>query len=306
MKYAVITDSNVAALYGKENCFVVPAGESSKSIQIIEKLACELVQKGYGRDTVIVGLGGGMICDLAGFLASIFCRGVPLILIPTTLLAMVDASIGGKTAVNVPEGKNLLGSTIFPEKVILHLPFLETLPDAEWENGIIEILKVGLLFDPDLFFHFSDLSLSSVIERAIEAKRRIVAQDPYDKGCRALLNFGHTIGHALESLSNYTLPHGKAVAAGIVIEARLSHVLGFLPSHDLDAIENHFPPLRLNYEPEKILAKLSSDKKAKGGVPHFILLKSIGEAYVKDGCFSHPVDTALLTKVLNETCLCSR
>jgi len=306
MKYAVITDSTIAAIYGNKNCFIVPAGESSKSIHMIEKLTSELVQKGYGRDTVIVGMGGGVICDLAGFLSAIFCRGVPLILIPTTLLAMVDASIGGKTAVNVPEGKNLLGSTVFPVKVILHLPFLKTLPSDEWENGIIEILKVGLLFDPDLFFHFSDLAISSVIERAIEAKRRIVAQDPFDKGCRALLNFGHTIGHALESLSNYTLSHGKAVAAGIVIESRLSHALGFLPSHDLDAIENRFPPLQLNYEPEKILAKLSSDKKAKGGVPHFVLLEKIGEAHVKDGCFSHPVDPSLLTQVLNEACLCPR
>ncbi len=306
MKYAVITDSTIAALYGLKQCFVVPVGESSKSIQQVEKLASELVQKGYGRDTVIVGLGGGMICDLAGFLSSIFCRGVPLILIPTTLLAMVDASIGGKTAVNVPEGKNLLGSTVFPESVILHLPFLETLPDAEWENGIIEILKVGLLFDPDLFFHFSDLSLSSVIERAIEAKRRIVAQDPYDKGCRALLNFGHTIGHALESLSNYTLSHGKAVAAGIVIESRLSHALGLLSQGDLDAIEHRFPPVELSDEPEKILEKLSSDKKAKAGVPHFVLLEEIGQAYVKDGCFSHPVDRTLIIKVLHETCLCSR
>ncbi len=306
MKYAVITDSTVAAIYGLKDCFIVHATESSKSIQMIEKLTSELVQKGYGRDTVIVGVGGGMICDLAGFLSAIFCRGVPLILIPTTLLAMVDASIGGKTAVNVPEGKNLLGSTVFPTKVILHLPFLETLPDAEWENGIIEILKVGLLFDPDLFFHFSNLLLSSVIEKAIEAKRRVVAQDPFDKGCRALLNFGHTIGHALESLSNYTLSHGKAVAAGIVIESRLSHALGFLPSHDLEAIENHFPPLQISEAPEKILAKLSSDKKAKAGVPHFVLLKKIGEPYVKEGCFSHPVDPTILTQVLHEACLCSR
>ena len=153
MKCAVITDTNVSRLYDPPDCFVVPAGESSKSLQTIESLASELSRRGYGRDTTIVALGGGMITDLAGFLAGTFCRGVPLILIPTTLLAMVDAAIGGKTAVNLPQGKNLIGSTTFPEKVIVHLPFLSTLPDIEWENGLIEVLKIGLLFDPHLFFH---------------------------------------------------------------------------------------------------------------------------------------------------------
>lgn len=157
MKYAVITDSNVAALYGKPDFFVVPAGEPSKSLETVQDLASRLFQNGYGRDTTIVGLGGGMICDLAGFLASSFCRGVPLILIPTTLLAMVDASIGGKTGVNLPEGKNLLGSTTFPQRVIVQPSFLKTLPDIEWENGIIEILKAGLLADPYLLPHAASI-----------------------------------------------------------------------------------------------------------------------------------------------------
>lgn len=305
MKYAFITDSNLLPIYGKDDWFVVPAGEPSKSLQMVEKLASQLAQRGYGRDTTLVAVGGGMIGDLVGFLASIYCRGVPFILVPTTLLAMIDASIGGKTGVNLPEGKNLLGSTTFPQQVILHLPFLETLPEAEWENGIIEILKVGLLFDPHLFFHFSHLSLKGIIERAVEAKRRIVAQDPYEKGCRSLLNLGHTLGHALESLSNYQLSHGQAVSSGIVLEARLSHAMGILPFEDLEIIEAHFPPARITADPEAIIHQLSRDKKARDGTAHFVLLEKIGVPYISEGKFTHPVNTTLLTQVLHEATLCS-
>ncbi|MGD0664984.1 MAG: 3-dehydroquinate synthase [Rhabdochlamydiaceae bacterium] len=306
MKYAVITDSNVAALYGKPDFFVVPAGEPSKSLETVQDLASRLFQNGYGRDTTIVGLGGGMICDLAGFLASSFCRGVPLILIPTTLLAMVDASIGGKTGVNLPEGKNLLGSTTFPQRVIVQPSFLKTLPEIEWENGIIEILKAGLLADPYLFYHMPHLSVESVIDRAIEVKRRIVARDPYEHGCRALLNFGHTIGHALESLSGYSLSHGRAVAAGIVLESRLSHAMGLLPADDLAIIESHFPPVEIYFEPSEIIKKLTVDKKTRGGTPHFVLLEKIGEPHVKEGTFCHPADENLLLEVLTESCMCTR
>lgn len=305
MKYAVITDSTVAALYGNRSCFVVPAGEASKNLQMIEHLSSELIRKGYGRDTTIVALGGGMITDLAGFLASTFCRGVPLILIPTTLLAMVDAAIGGKTGVNLPEGKNLIGTTTFPQKVILHLPFLDTLPAAEWENGIVEILKVGLLADPFLFFHLSRLPLPTIVERAIEVKRRIVAQDPFDQGRRALLNLGHTIGHALEAATQYTLSHGHAVAAGIVLEARLSHRMGILSHQDLQTIENHFPPASLPLNPEQILEKLSADKKCRGGIPHFVLLEAIGSPYMKEGRVTHPVPQNYIREVLHEACMCA-
>lgn len=296
MRYAIITDSNVAALYGSSDCFVVPAGESSKSLETIETLASKLSQQGYGRDTTLIGLGGGMITDLTGFLATIFCRGVPFILIPTTLLAMVDASIGGKTAINLAEGKNRLGSLSFPQKVIVHPPFLSTLPDIEWENGFVEILKVGLLKDPDLFYQASQLPIKELIHRAIEVKRRIVAQDPCETGPRALLNLGHTVGHALEALSHYTLPHGKAVATGIVLETRLSHALGALSSQDLHTIEARFPPPLVPYEPHQILQQLFADKKTKNGVPHFVLLKTIGEAHI------HPVDM----EMLREICLRAR
>jgi 3-dehydroquinate synthase len=306
VKYAIITDSNVAALYKIPHCFVVPAGESSKSLQTIESLALDLSRKGYGRDTTIVGLGGGMITDLAGFLATVFCRGVSLVLIPTTLLAMVDAAIGGKTAVNLSGGKNLIGSTTFPEQVIMHLPFLNTLPGAEWENGLVEVLKVGLLADPELFYNLSNIPVPLLIQRAIEVKRRLVARDPYDTGCRALLNLGHTIGHALETLSNYTLSHGQAVACGIVLEARLSHAMGLLSITDLLTIENRFPLACTSLDPHQIIQQLAVDKKSKGGIPHFVLLEKIGTPYIKEGQYCHPVDLDLLTQVLHEACLCPR
>ena len=293
MKYAIITDANVAALYNIEG-LIVPAGESSKSIEMVQYLASQLAEQGYGRNTTIIGIGGGMVTDLAGFVASTFCRGVPLILIPTTLLAMVDAAIGGKAAVNIPDRKNLLGSFILPEKVILHLPFLETLPDVEWENGVIEILKIGLLVDPYLFYHFSHIPLHELVHRAIEAKRRIVARDLHDKGARGLLNLGHTVGHALEALSGYTLPHGKAVGYGIVIEARISHAMGILSRDDLEIIEAHFPPVDIHLD--GLLQKL--------GQP-FVLLKKIGEPFVENEQYKHTVPYAIIKEVLDATCLCS-
>jgi 3-dehydroquinate synthase len=317
MKYAVITDAHVAPLYGEElvrvlranrytsDLFVVPAGESSKSLDAFQKLCSQMYAQGCGRDTTVIALGGGMITDLAGFVASTFCRGVPVIYMPTTLLAMVDAAIGGKTAVNLPEGKNLIGSYYFPQKVLLHFPFLKTLPDEEWENGFVEILKMGLIADPDLFYGFSKLSIETLVFRAIERKRRIVAQDPYDQGRRSLLNLGHTIGHALEALSDYTLSHGKAVGIGIVIEARLSHKMGILSAHDLHHIEATFPSTEFVTTPDALIRQLKVDKKARHGTPYFVLLEKIGKPYIKDGCFCHPVPETLLRQVLYDPSLCS-
>jgi 3-dehydroquinate synthase len=301
-QYVIITDTNVAALYGKLcpsiPLFTVLPGEQSKTLVSAQALSSQMIRSGCDRNTTVIALGGGMITDLAGFVASTFCRGVPLILIPTTLLAMVDASIGGKTAVNLPEGKNLIGSYYFPKQVILHLPFLETLPSAEWENGAVEILKMGLIGDPDLFYNFSHFSTAALIDRAIEGKRRIVAQDSYETGCRSLLNLGHTIGHALETLSNYTLSHGRAVAMGIVLEARLSHAMGLLPQEDLDAIEKGFPSFQLQFSPEQIITALKADKKSKGGIPHFVLLEKIGRPHVMESRFCHPVPISMLREVL--------
>lgn len=317
MKHVVITDSNVARIYGDSiidsyaalgydaHLMTVPPGEASKSIATFEYLCAQMADKGLGRDTTVVALGGGMITDLAGFVASSYCRGIPLICMPTTLLAMVDAAIGGKTAINLSYGKNLIGSYYFPERVILHFPFLETLPDHEWENGIVEILKMGLIADPELFNDFSTFAIPNLVFRAIEGKRRIVAQDPYETGCRSLLNLGHTMGHALEALSEYTLSHGRAVAMGIILEARLSYELGLLSSTDLHTIESRFPKAEFSISATQLMNQLKIDKKSRRGIPQFVLLEAVGKPHVKEGRFCHPVPENILTQVLYDACVCS-
>lgn len=320
MRYIIITDSNVANLYGEKvveayrvlghdvDLIIVAAGEASKSIKSFESIASQMADRGLSRDTTVVALGGGMITDLAGFVASVYCRGVPLICLPTSLLAMVDAAVGGKTAINLSHAKNWaknwIGSYYFPQKIILYFPFLETLPETEWENGIVEILKIGLIADPTLFYDASTLSIQTLVFRAIEAKRRIVAQDPYETGCRSLLNLGHTVGHALEALSEYTLSHGRAVAMGIVIEARLSYELGLLPANDWSLIEASFPKTELSISATQLMNQLKMDKKSRLGVPHFVLLEAIGRPHLKEGRFCHPVPEEVLTRILYDAGMC--
>lgn len=311
MRYAIITDQTVANLYGKAFCyhlqslgydsalFSFPAGEASKNRETKEQLEDALLEKGYSRDTTIIALGGGVVTDLAGFLASTFCRGVDLILIPTTLLAMCDAAIGGKTSVNTPQGKNMIGAFYFPKKILMDLGFLATLPEKEIFCGKVEILKAGLIADPELFYHFSTLPLKTSIDRAIEVKRQIVAQDPYDQRIRQWLNLGHTLGHALEAASNYQNSHGEAVAMGIVLEAKISSKLGYLPQEVLTQIEATFPPVVLNCPYEKILQALSLDKKSKNGELRFVLLQDIACPIVTD------VPLTLIEDILHDAAMCS-
>ena len=303
---AIITDHTVAALYGKRisayfqaPLFSFPSGEMCKTRATKEALEDQLLLAGYLRDTTIIGLGGGVVTDMAGFIAATFCRGVPLILIPTTLLAMVDAAIGGKNGVNTAHGKNMIGTIYHPEKVIIDPRFLKTLPEKELFNGRVEMIKHGLIADPGLIKTFD-------LHRAIEVKRRIVAQDDHETGIRSLLNLGHTLGHALEKLSDYTLSHGEAVAQGIVLESRISHALGILDSDSLALIEELFPLPALVFTPEKIAEALKSDKKRRGGLPHFVLLKKIGEPYLCGSEYCHPVPESILMKVLHDASLCRR
>jgi 3-dehydroquinate synthase len=283
VRSALITDDVVAQLYGQQFCkelkselFSFPSGETSKTRETKQRLENELLEKGFSRDTTIVALGGGVVLDLAGFLAATFCRGVDLVLIPTTLLAMVDAAIGGKTGVNTPQGKNLIGAFYFPKQIVIDLRFLTTLPQPEIWNGTVEILKAGLIGDQELFVNFSDLSWKERIQRAIEVKRRIVAQDLEERGVRRVLNVGHTVGHALETVSNYQLSHGQAVAMGIALEARISHAMGFLSCKDLAEIEKRFPPLAFDYDLDTVVQVMKLDKKIKDGTLYFALLKEIG------------------------------
>lgn len=311
MRYALITDDTVEKLYGESLChhltalgldiqlFSFPAGESSKTRATKEKLEDALLLEDFGRDTTIIALGGGVVTDLAGFLAATFCRGVKLILIPTTLLAMVDAAIGGKTGVNTDLGKNMIGAFYAPDQFFICPEFLKTLPEKEWFNGKVEMLKAGLIADADFFHNFSKIPLRQTIERAIEIKRRIIARDPYEKqGLRSILNVGHTLGHSFETLSNYQIPHGEAVAAGIVLEAEISHEMGILNSQALDLIQKTFPPIQVSFDFEALWDALQRDKKTVNGCPRFALLQDIGTPFAKDGAYCTEVSRLVLKKVL--------
>ncbi len=315
MRYALITDDHVEKLYGIPfynhlyslgldiQLFSFPAGESSKTRATKEKLEDALLSQGFSRDTTIIALGGGVVTDLAGFLASTFCRGVDLILIPTTVLAMVDAAIGGKTGVNTDLGKNMIGSFYSPQKLFILPEFLKTLPEKEWFNGGVEMLKAGLVGDGEFFQEFSNIPIEDAIERAIEIKRRIVALDPHEKGLRRVLNLGHTIGHALETLSDYTISHGQAVAAGIVLEARLSYEMGILKKEALEQIEGRFPPVTLSFDFKAVFDVIRKDKKSENGCPRFVLLQDIGVPLSCAGTYCQEVPLEILQRVLDETSL---
>lgn len=304
MRVAIIADQTVAKLYGEELqkgiagsiLLSFPAGEKYKTRKTKERVEDALLAQGFSRDTIIIALGGGVVTDLAGFLASTFCRGVPLILIPTTVLAMVDAAIGGKNGVNTESGKNMIGTFYPPKAVLFNFEYLKTLSEKEIWNGTVEMLKHGLIADPELFYTLEQMDLKEAIWRAAEVKRRIVARDPYESDLRRHLNFGHTIGHAIETLSDYEIPHGEAVALGLVVESRLSHALGILDAASLHEIEHRFAG-EIPFAPEEILPLLSIDKKSRKGIPHFVLLESIGKVH---GCA--PIPEKVLHNVLQASC----
>lgn len=315
----VVTDGNVARLHGEAvlagleaggfevHLLTVPPGERSKSWRQVTALTRELLAKGADRTTALMALGGGVVGDLTGFVASLFMRGMPLIQVPTTLLAMVDASIGGKTAINLPEAKNLLGTFHQPRLVAIDPEFLHTLPHKERLNGLAEVLKAGFIRDAGLLKllekeHprlFQDLELlSEVIFRAAAIKARIVAADEREGDIRRLLNFGHTLGHALEAASHYRLPHGQAVAHGMVAALQLSRQLtGLSPEACDDGIRlireaglARRPP---RVEKEAVLTALGHDKKRQAGALVFIVLRELGQAEV---CPQVPL--RLVTEVL--------
>lgn len=314
MKYALITDCNVGKLYGdtlyqklKElgypiELYSFPVGETYKNRETKQSLEDQLLRDGYRRDTVLIALGGGVVTDLVGFLASTFCRGVPFIAIPTTLLAMIDATVGGKTGINTVHGKNMIGAFYEPEHVILNLSYLNSLPQEEWFNGKVEMLKIGMVADRDFFYRFSTFTLEEAIKKSRQLKEEIVFRDPFEKtSIRQLLNLGHTLGHAIETASNYRVCHGLAVATGLVLEARISYEMGLLPFSILEIIEKTFPIIDTSYCVESVLEALSYDKKSYQGNVHFVLLKDIGDPIV-----SIRVSLDCIKRVLYDTSLCSR
>ena len=322
-RYTVITDSTVSALYGEEFLGVLkeagvkadliefPAGETSKNMETALTIIGELIRRGVDRSSTLIALGGGVTGDMTGFIASIYMRGIPFIQVPTTLMAQVDSSIGGKTGVDLPEGKNLLGSFFQPQAIFIDLRFLETLPEEEFTNGLAEIIKYGIIDDAELFALMEgkcdaikardpDL-LQTIVERSCKIKKGIVEIDEKDIGIRRILNFGHTIGHAVEAASGYAISHGNAVAAGMIAVARISQRMKYLPVRDAERIRNlvrsvgladHIPE---SIDTEEILAKIGTDKKKEGEIVHFVLLKKIGMPFVNGS-----VDESLIRETIEE------
>ncbi|MBN1966225.1 MAG: 3-dehydroquinate synthase [Anaerolineae bacterium] len=286
------TNTTLSPLYGRdlserlENAVTVtlPDGEQYKTLDTAGAVFSGLVKLGLDRGGLIIALGGGVIGDTMGFIAATYMRGVRFVQAPTSLLAMVDASVGGKTGVDLPEGKNLVGAFKQPEVVVIDPDVLATLPDVEWRCGLAEVVKHGLLADPALLEidRLQRERAAEFLPRAIQVKVDVVQQDPFEHGVRAHLNLGHTFGHALELVSGFTWKHGEAVAIGMAAAARLSARLALCDpalGDQIEALLNTLGlPTRLgSYDPEGLWEAMAADKKWRGGVPHFVLLKGIGQ-----------------------------
>ncbi|MBX3719814.1 MAG: 3-dehydroquinate synthase [Parachlamydiales bacterium] len=328
-KLVTIADSHIqsllvdkwAAFLKKQGVAVTkltfPAGEESKTREMKERLEDELFAHQCGKDTAIIAIGGGVATDLAGYVASTFCRGVSLLCIPTTLLCMVDAVIGGKTGVNTPFGKNLIGTYYPAEHIQIDTMTLSTLPDREWRNGLAEIIKHGLIRSPKLFQKLIDGHsqwikkdpefLQEVIYDSFLIKKDVVEADFQENGYRRILNFGHTVAHAIELLENYRIAHGEAVAVGMLAEANLSHRLGLLDKAVCEQIEHilklfEFPLAisdKLTFE--NLYGAMILDKKAKNAKPRFVLLEAIGSPAAFNGAYCTTIDDAILQEVIIST-----
>ncbi len=320
----VVTDANVAPLYlqkvlsaagiAVEDALVLPAGETQKSWATLETVIDWLLATRLPRDGVVLALGGGVVGDLAGFAASIYQRGVDFVQLPTTLLAQVDSSVGGKTGVNHPRGKNLIGAFHQPQMVLADTDALKTLPPREFAAGLAEVIKCGLLGDAPLFIKLEreldrllaldPSTLAEVIERCCRLKARIVAEDERESGPRALLNLGHTFAHAVETFTGYDQwLHGEAVGLGLCMAADLSAKLGWLPQADADRCRALvarcnlpvLPPAGM--KPDDFLRLMAQDKKVAGGRLRLVLLRAIGESLV-----TADFDPAALDATLAQFC----
>ena len=320
---AVITDFNVGRKFAKAALkslsasgfqpvlITVPAGEKSKCLAVVEKCFDQLTKHRLERKSFIVALGGGVVGDLAGFVAATYLRGIPFVQVPTTLLAQVDSSVGGKTGVNLKAGKNLVGAFYQPQLVLCDLDVLKTLPKREYVSGLAEVIKYGVIYDAILFAQLErnlpkllqrdEATLRAVIARCCEIKADVVGQDETESGLRAILNFGHTIGHAIENSSGYgKFLHGEAISIGQVAAAKLSQKILGLPSGDMARIEKLFVqaglPVKIKLNSvrrKKLLAAMKLDKKVSGGEIKFVLAQKIGK--VKYGCMvsAEAIDCAL-------------
>lgn len=311
-RYFLITDTNVSDLHGSRvldtfrsmgmpvEMITFPAGEASKTIHTAVAVAEELLGRGADRTSGLIALGGGVVGDLTGFIASIFMRGIPYLQFPTTLMAQVDSSIGGKTGVDLPMAKNMLGTFCQPKAVFTDVAFLKTLPVAEYMNGLAEIVKCAIIDDPGLLDLLEEQAMLlmnvsepepwvPIVTRACEIKKKIVEIDEKEQGLRRILNFGHTLGHAVEAEADYAIPHGGAVSIGMAGALILSEKLGHLPVSDRERIMGFLQkaglPVRIpgGLSTEGVISRMQRDKKKEGKVVHFVLLRRPGMPFVNGG-----------------------
>jgi len=312
---ALVTNPTIGALYAERVIdslrahhfepvrIEIPDGEQSKTLDTVRVLYDQFISAKLERRSPILALGGGVLGDTVGFAAATYLRGVPLIQIPTTLLAMVDSSIGGKVAVDLPAGKNLVGAFKFPACVIADTSVLDTLPIEEQRAGMAEVIKHGVIGDATLFEELKTRALDEeLLARALQVKIEIVERDPFEQNIRAHLNLGHTFGHAIESLSNYQLRHGYAVAIGIAIAARLATNIGWCEANTRDEIihllEKYELPTRIprEFSPDQILAAVSTDKKIQNKQLRLILPRAIGRVEIAES-----IPRAEILRALNES-----
>ena len=320
-RYAIIADDHVAALFGERllsslikngieaEMITFVRGEESKNLATVADLCSSLAQLGFDRKDGLLALGGGVTGDITGFVAACYMRSIPFAQIPTTLLAQVDSSVGGKTGVDIPEGKNLVGAFYQPKAVFIDSQVLQQLPKNELLNGLAEVIKYGVIYDRD-FFQFLEMSredilaldlqvLEDVIARCCKIKAAVVEADEKESNLRRILNFGHTIGHAVEAVSKYKLAHGSAVAMGMVAAAELAFLKGILGGREKERIEDLIRKFGLSiaippeYDRARIQEYLLADKKVIGGKVFFVLPTTIGKVIITD-----EVEAELIAKVL--------
>ncbi len=325
--WALISDTTVAELYSAVTqasfarsgtpvrTFTFPAGEAAKSRQTVGALQDAIIESGFGRDAAVVALGGGVVGDLAGFVAATLYRGLPFVQLPSTLLAMVDSSVGGKTGIDTAAGKNLVGAFHQPAGVIADVELLASLPDSELGAGLAEVIKYGVILDAQLFVDLEDGLLEScrgrvagalenVVERSVQLKAGVVADDEREAGRRTILNFGHTLGHGVEAASGLSVSHGKAVAIGMVAEARLACRLLRAPADLPERIESlcaraGLPTaLPAGMAAQDVVAATRHDKKSRKGVTRCALPLALGEMAAADGAWAIDVGPEDLVRAL--------
>ena len=326
-KVCIVTDSNVNPLYGAEvedivgtisgECmrYVFPAGEESKTLDTVKEIYKFLIENHFNRKDLLIALGGGVVGDLTGYTAATYLRGIEFIQIPTTLLSQADSSIGGKTGVDFDGYKNMVGAFYMPKLVYMNIATLQSLSDRQFYSGFAEVMKSALIKDGNFYEWLIDQmyeicerdveTLSEMVERSCTIKKLVVEKDPLEKGDRALLNFGHTIGHAIEKYMNFTMTHGECVALGCVAAAFISWKKNWLSMEEYYEIRDMFVPFYLpisidNLDIEEVLRLTKSDKKAENGYIKFILLKKVGKALIDKTVTDDEIREALQELNFNE------